>query len=192
MYSDAADLTMPSERSDSAADGSRELVRQAQRGDAAAFERLYRLHVGRVYAVCLRLAADAALAERLTQDTFVRAWQRLDGFRGESAFGTWLYRIAVNVALTDARNKKRRAARISDEVAPEVSEGTSGPPLVDAAMDLEAGIAALPPQARAVLVLHDVEGYRHGIIAEQIGIAVGTSKAHLHWARTLLQEWLKR
>lgn len=185
-------MTVPELQNDSITDGSLELVRRAQSGDTGAFAQLYRLHAGRVYAVCLRLSASAERAERLTQDAFVLAWRRLGSFRGDSAFGTWLYRIAVNVALMDVRATQRRRAHLRDDVDPEELEKASRAYPVDAAMDLEAAIAALPAQARTVLVLHDVEGYQHAEIADRMGIAVGTSKAHLHRARRLLQQWLKR
>lgn len=192
MPPNAPYVTMPQPRPDSVPDDALELVRQAQSGDEAAFERLYRLHVGRVYAVCLRLSASRERAERLTQDAFVLAWRRLGSFRGDSAFGTWLHRVAVNVALMDVRARQRRMAHLQDGVDLEGLEQASRPPSGDAAMDLEAAIAALPERARAVLVLHDVEGYLHAEIAQRMGIAIGTSKAHLHRARRLVQQWLKR
>lgn len=169
-----------------------DLVARARAGDTAAFECLYRAHVGRVYAICLRMVGDAGRAEVLTQDTFVRAWQTLGGFRGESAFGSWLYRVAVNVVLVDLRGARRRTARVAVTDDLEAFDRPAAAPAAEAAMDLEAAVAALPPQARAVLVLHDVEGYRHDEIAAQMGIAPGTSKAHLHRARQLLREVLKR
>lgn len=167
-----------------------DLIAQAQAGDAAAFERLYHAHVGRIYAICLRMVADPVRAERLTQDAFVRAWQRLASFRGESAFYSWLYRLAVNVVLVDLRSERRRRARIlpSDDLKQYDRAGQSATPEAD--MDLEEGIASLPTRARAVLVLHDIEGYRHEEIGEMMGIATGTSKAHLHRARNLLKEKL--
>lgn len=166
------------------------LVRRAQAGDPAAFERLYRQEVGHVYAVCLRMAANTREAETLTQDTFVRAWRHLDSFRGESAFSTWLHRIAVNVVLGAQRSARRREARVrsTDDLAPYDAPATHPGP--EARMDLEKSIAALPEQARAVLVLHDIEGYKHAEIGAMMGIAPGTSKAHLHRARTLLKATL--
>ena len=167
-----------------------DLIAQAQAGDAAAFEQLYRAHVGRVYAICLRMVADPVRAERLTQDAFVRAWQRLGSFRGESAFYSWLYRLAVNVVLVALRTERRRTARIvpSDDMRQYDRAGQRTMPEAD--MDLEEGIASLPERARTVLVLHDIEGYRHEEIGEMMGIATGTSKAHLHRARNLLKEKL--
>ncbi len=169
-----------------------DLVRRAQAGDADAFEAIYHTHVGRVYAICLRMVADQARARALTQDAFVRAWQTLASFRGESAFASWLYRVAVNVVLGDLRARRRRTARLlpTDDLARYDRPDASSAP--GAALDLEQAIAALPPQARSVLVLHEVEGYRHEEIAEMMGIAPGTSKAHLHRARRLLKQALSR
>ena len=167
-------------------------VRRAQAGDSEAFAGLYRTHVGRVYALCLRLEADAARAEELTQDVFVRAWERLASYRGDSAFGTWLHRLAVNVVLGDRRSAWRRSKRVFGTDDPGVYErGTEGAP-AGLAMDLDRAIAALPPGARTIFVLHDVEGYRHDEIAAMTGLAEGTSKTQLFRARRLLREALDR
>ena len=167
-------------------------VRRAQAGDSEAFAGLYRTHVGRVYALCLRLEADAGRAEELTQDVFVRAWERLASYRGESAFGTWLYRLAVNVVLGDRRSAWRRSKHVFTTDDPAVYErGGDGPP-AGLAMDLDQAIAALPPGARTIFVLHDVEGYRHEEIATMTGLAEGTSKTQLFRARRLLREALNR
>ncbi len=152
-----------------------ELVRRARHGDVEAFEAIYRGHVGRIYAVSLRMVADPALAEELTQEAFVRAWQRLRSFRGTSAFSTWLHRLAVNVVLDRLRARRRRRERFGDTLPPEpLAAGLAEP---GAALDLERGIAQLPPRARAVFVLHDVEGYKHREIAELLGLSVGACKA---------------
>src|SRR6266581_4714562 len=172
-----------------------DLIRRAQQGDRAAFEALYRAHVSRVYALCLRLTADAAQAEERTQDAFVRAWERLATFRGESAFSSWLYRLTVNEVLLGRRAERRREQRIvttDDPAALERPPGTDPASGGGSALDLERAVAALPPGAREVFVLHDVEGYRHEEIAELAGIAVGTSKAQLFRARRLLREALNR
>jgi len=167
------------------------LVRRAQAGDVTAFEALYRAHVGRIHALCLRMTGERATAEDLTQEAFIRAWQRLDSFRGDSAFYSWLYRLAVNVVLGDFRVKKRMTERVAN------SEDVSDLPLAATdrpaglRMDIEQAIAALPPGAREIFVLHDVEGYKHEEIAEMTGLATGTSKAHLHRARRLLRERLQ-
>lgn len=166
-----------------------DLVAEAQGGSAAAFEALYQAHAGRVHAVCLRMVANRAIAEDLTQEAFVRAWQRLGTFRGASVFSTWLTRVAVNVALGHLRSENRHLGRL--EV---IREATPKPstPATAAKMDLETAIAALPDGARTVFVLHDVEGYRHEDIAERLDVAVGTSKAQLHRARKLLREELEQ
>jgi RNA polymerase sigma-70 factor (ECF subfamily) len=131
------------------------LIRRVKEGDVEAFGTLYREHVKRVYAICLRITADPDTAEELTQDVFVRVWQRIGQYEGRSKFSTWLHRIAAKRSL-----------------------------------DLEAAIARLPEAARAVFVLHDVEGYRHEEIARMTGIAEGTSKSQLHRARRILRERL--
>lgn len=175
-------------------DEDRPLVAQARGGDLAAFEMLYRRHRDRVYALVWRLCGgDHGLAEDLLQDAFVRAWQKLDGFRGESRFGTWLHRLAINLALTDRRGRLRRV-RWEAPIDDDVERTATGQRDVQAGTrkDLEQAIAALPERARAVLVLHDVEGYRHDEIARMTGMAVGSSKAQLHRARRLLREELDR
>lgn len=164
-------------------------VRAAAAGDRHAFQRLYQLHVGRVHGAVYRLAGyDHARAEDLTQDAFIRAWQKLPGFRHESAFGTWLYRLAVNVALMDIRARGADpVSMLDDDHLPETGET----PFCAAERDeLERAIAKLPPRARAVLVLHDIEGWRHEDIGSELGMAVGTSKAQLHRARGLLRKVL--
>ena len=167
------------------------MVRRAQGGDRRAFEQLYRLHVNRVYGLCLRMTGQHTLAEEVTQEAFIRAWEKLDSFRGDSQFFSWLYRLTFNVVLGDKRSQQRREARVvgTDDLE---SLGHAAPvqrPGLRA--DLEAAIATLPPGAREVFILHDVEGYKHEEIAEIAGIAQGTSKAHLHRARRLLREQLQ-
>jgi RNA polymerase sigma-70 factor (ECF subfamily) len=170
-----------------------DIVRRAQRGDLAAFEQLYRTHAGRVTALCLRLTGDRQRAEELMQDTFVRAWEKLGSYRGESTFGTWLHRVTVNLFLVAERGDKRRAARVqttdSLEDLPAAVTGSGDP--ADR-IDLERAIATLPNGARMAFVLHEVEGYRHEEIAEMAGIAPGTVRAQLHRARRLLMEALNR
>lgn len=163
----------------------------AQQDERAAFDVLYTEHVGRVYAVCLRMSANRAEAERLTQDVFVKAWQHLKSFRGESAFGSWLYRLAVNVVLQDRRGTRRREARVAVLPDADTFDNLYGrAPRDDDRMDLERAIASLPPGAREALVLHDIEGYKHEEIARMTGTAVGTVKAQVHRARKLLRERL--
>jgi RNA polymerase sigma-70 factor, ECF subfamily len=148
--------------------------------------------VGRVFGLCLRLSGDRARAEELTQDVFVRAWEKLGTFQGRSAFGTWLHRLAANVVLGDRRSETVRVTACSAPRSPRSSRHPDGRPTRGTAMDLERAIATLPPGARNVFVLHDVEGYRHEEIAAMQGSAVGTSKAQLHRARRLLREALGR
>jgi RNA polymerase sigma factor (sigma-70 family) len=164
-------------------------VRAAAAGDRHAFQRLYQLHVGRVHGAVYRLAGyDHARAEDLTQDAFIRAWQKLPGFRHESAFGTWLYRLAVNVALMDIRARSADPVNmLDDEHLPDTGET---PFCAAEREELERAIGQLPPRARAVLVLHDIEGWRHEDIGNELGMAVGTSKAQLHRARGLLRKVL--
>ena len=168
-----------------------DLVRQAQQGDHAAFQLLYREHVGRVYALCLRLTADPTAAEEFTQDAFVRAWERLASFRGESAFSSWLYRLTVNVVFLSRRAARRRTQRVLTTADPEALERPGRETSPALGMDLERAIAALPAGAREVFVLYDVEGYGHQEIADLTGIAVGTSKAQLFRARRLLRGMLE-
>lgn len=169
-----------------------EVVERAQRGDEAAFGELYRAHVGRVHALCLRLAGDSAAAAELTQDVFVRAWEALPSFRGESAFSSWLHRLAMNVFLGKRRATGRRERRVFSTEQPALLERPAEAASPGLGIDLEQAIAGLPPGARSVFVLHDVEGYPHGEIARMTGIAEGTSKAQLFRARRLLREALAR
>jgi RNA polymerase sigma-70 factor (ECF subfamily) len=166
-------------------------VTAAARGDREAFARLYRAHVNRVFTLCARILADDRAAEETTQDVFVRVWEKLPGFRGESAFTTWLHRIAVNVALTRRKAGAVRADRetlegdFDDVIAPHA-------PSVGDRIDLEAAIARLPLGARRIFVLHDVEGFTHEEIGAELGITSGGSKAQLHRARHLLRAMLDR
>ena len=169
-----------------------DLVRRAQAGDQKAFRDLYHQLAGRVYALCLRLTGDAGAAEERTQDVFVRAWDKLRSFRGESAFSSWLHRLAVNVVMNERRTTFRREQRVTPVAAPEVLERGKGEPMVGLGIDLERAIAALPEGAREVFVLYDIEGYTHAEIGEMTGIAEGTSKAQLFRARHLLREKLDR
>jgi RNA polymerase sigma-70 factor (ECF subfamily) len=164
-------------------------VQAAQSGDLTAFSRIYREHVGRVYALCVRLSADRVFAEQLTQDTFVRAWERIATYRGGSSFAAWLRRLAINVVMAERRVASRRTKRVittDDETLAAVPRERTD----DGDIDLERYIALLPEGARTVFVLHAIEGYRHDEIAELTGIAEGTSRAHLHRAREILKKEL--
>jgi RNA polymerase sigma-70 factor (ECF subfamily) len=182
---EAAGLATPSETTDE-----RLLVGKAQAGDMPAFEELYRLNSSRVYAVCMRMCGNAGYAEEMTQEAFIRAWQRLSSFRGDARFSTWLHRVAVNVVLSDRRSRAKRMEKVTDPLENLEVRLSARPDVPGLSVDLEEAIAKLPEGARDVFVLHDIEGYKHKEIAEMTGIATGTSKAHLHRARRLLREHL--
>ncbi len=166
------------------------LIAASLQGDCNSFAVLYRQHRDRIYALCWRMCAgNRALAEDLTQEAFVQAWRKLASFRGESAFGTWLHRLAVNVVLGDKRRQSRRLQTVSD--ADQISEATQGAQDWQGGdQDLERAIARLPERARAVLILNAIEGYSHAEISAATGMAEGSSKAQLHRARQLLRQWL--
>jgi RNA polymerase sigma-70 factor (ECF subfamily) len=152
-----------------------------------AFERLYRRHVGRVHSVVRRLIGDGD-ADEMTQDVFVRAWEKLHTFRGDAAFGTWLHRLAVNLTLSRRSQAARLRARfVVLEALP--SRAVHAAP-AGLRMDFEQAMGALPEGARQVFVLHDVEGFKHEEIAKLLGVATGTSKSQLHRARMELRKWL--
>ncbi len=165
-------------------------VSRAQRGDLRAFERLYRAHCGRVGGLVRRMMGTEHALD-VTQDIFVRVWQKIGTFRGESAFGTWLHRVAVNVILqkrASLRTERERFVGTEDAL-----DGVPGRTRTDAAdYDLERAIAKLPQGARAVFLLHDVEGFTHEEIGAFLGVTAGTSKAQLHRARMILRDYLRR
>ncbi len=164
-------------------------VQQAANGDLRAFEELYRIHLPRVHSLVRRMTAGRD-ADELTQDVFVRVWQKLGSFRGDSAFATWLHRLAVNVVIERFRTDTARRQRLVDGEA--IFETLSAPPRRrDVSMDLEAALEKLPDGAREIFVLHDVEGYKHSEIATLLGISSGTSKAQLHRARMMLRKHLR-
>lgn len=169
---------------------------RAASGDRQAFERLYHTHLNRVYALCARMVSDRARAEELTQDVFVRAWEKLHLFRGEASFATWLHRLAVNVVLNDRKSEGRRRSRFEEEDEEQGMDsfvGVVGMVLAPGdLLDLEKAITRLPPGARRVFTLHDVEGYKHEEIATMLGVTTGSTKAQLHRARLLLREALNR
>ncbi len=177
-----------------------EAIRRAQRGDAAAFERLYQLHSRRVYALCLRMVGNPAEAEDLTQEAFLQLFRKIQTFRGESAFSTWLHRLAVNVVLMRLR-RKQPAENSLDELVEQDDDaggyrrevgvedlGLAGS--VDR-VHLERAVAQLPPGYRLVFLLHDVQGYEHNEIADIMGCSIGNSKSQLHKARTRLRQLLQ-
>jgi len=177
-----------------------EAIRLAQQGDAGAFEHIYRLHSRRVYAVCLRMVGNTAEAEDLTQDAFLQLYRKIGTFRGESAFSTWLHRLAVNVVLMKLRKKTLPATSLEESTDPE--DESSGPRREIGAPDLlltgsidrvhlQRAIEQLPPGYRQVFVLHDVQGFEHNEIAGLMECSIGNSKSQLHKARMRLRELLQ-
>ncbi|HTT67630.1 MAG TPA: RNA polymerase sigma factor [Gemmatimonadales bacterium] len=166
-------------------------VALAASGDHRAFERLYRLHVARIHSLARRMVGDDGDPDELTQDVFVRAWERLGTYRGEAAFSTWLHRLAVNAILnwrrSEASGRRYTEDWVDVESVHQTRSGGGGE-----ALDLEKAIAKLPRGAREVFVLHDVQGFRHEEIAAMMGVTAGTSKAQLHRARMLLRAQLER
>jgi RNA polymerase sigma-70 factor (ECF subfamily) len=176
-----------------------EAIRLAQQGDAAAFERLYQLHSRRVFSLCLRMVGNTAEAEDLTQEAFLQLFRKISTFRGESAFSTWLHRLAVNVVLMKLR--KKSGTETSLEEATEPDEESGGPRRDFGGLDLrlsgsidrvnlQRAVEQLPPGYKAVFVLHDVQGYEHNEIADIMGCSIGNSKSQLHKARMRLRELL--
>jgi len=163
-------------------------VELARAGDAQAFERLYRGRVSRVHSLARRMAGDD-VADDLTQEVFIRAWQKLDSFRGDAAFGTWLHRLAVNLILSRRETLRRRESHRATG-AFHLESATSRDRPSGLRMDLEKAIDRLPDGARQVFVLYDVEGYTHDEIAGLMKISNGTSKSQLHRARMMLREFL--
>jgi RNA polymerase sigma-70 factor (ECF subfamily) len=177
-----------------------EAIRLAQQGDAGAFERIYRLHSRRVYALCLRMVGNTAEAEDLTQDAFLQLFRKIGTFRGESAFSTWLHRLAVNVVLMKLRKKTLLATSLEESIDPE--DESNGPRREIGAPDLlltgsidrvhlERAIEQLPPGYRQVFVLHDVQGFEHNEIAKLMECSIGNSKSQLHKARMRLRDLLQ-
>jgi RNA polymerase sigma-70 factor, ECF subfamily len=186
---------VPIQAPDSAIDDSGTAVARAASGDRHAFEHVYRTHLKHVYSLCVRMTGDRVRAEELTQDVFVRAWEKLPTFRGESAFSTWLHRLTVNVVLNERRvdgRERGRTVSSDDDDEGAAPAGSTSQPMHADKMDLERAIARLPRGARKVFVLHDVEGFTHEEIGSMLGVTAGGCKAQLHRARLLLREALKR
>jgi RNA polymerase sigma-70 factor, ECF subfamily len=178
-----------------------DVVRLAQQGDADAFARIYRLHSRRVYSLCLRMAGDPTEAEDLTQDVFLQLFRKIETFRGESAFSTWLHRMSVNIVLMRFRRKPIAKISLDSITNPESDFPTQphefgGPDLgLNGVIDrvtLQAAVGQLAPGYRAVFILHDIQGFTHTEIAEICGCSVGNSKSQLHKSRTLLRELLRK
>jgi RNA polymerase sigma-70 factor (ECF subfamily) len=175
-----------------------EAIERAKQGDAGAFEALYNLHKRRVYSLCLRMTANTASAEDLTQEAFLQLFRKIGTFRGESAFSTWLHRMAVNVVLMQLRKKGLPLVPLeetmeTEEDSPRKEPGADDPRLAGSVdrMQLQRSIASLPPGYRMIFLLHDVEGYEHNEIAAMVGCSIGNSKSQLHKARMKLREILK-
>lgn len=171
-----------------------DVVRRAQQGDVSAFGALYRQHAAAVYALCRRMTGDDRDARDLVQDVFVRAWEGLTSFRGQSALGTWLHRLTVNVVLEHLRRERRDALRFI-ESAPDddsVYDRRNDHARIDVRMDLNAALDQLPRGARTVFLLHDLEGYSHEEIAAMTGMAAATSRVQLWRARRTLMRLLDR
>ena len=178
-----------------------DVVRLAQRGDADAFERVYRLHSRKVYNLCLRMVGNPAEAEDLTQDVFLQLLRKIGTFRGESAFSTWLHRMSVNIVLMRFRKKPKAQPSLDTMTNPEEESSTSprefgGPDMrLNGVIDrvtLQAAINELAPGSKAMFILHDIQGYKHHEIAGMFGCSVGNSKSQVHKARIRLRELLRK
>lgn len=176
-----------------------DLIRLAQQGDAAAFEGLYQLHSRRVYSLCLRMVGNTAEAEDLTQEAFLQLFRKIATFRGESAFSTWLHRLAVNVVLMKLRKKSGKETSLEQVTEPDDESGTPRRDFgtldirLSGSLDrvnLQRAVEQLPPGYKAVFMLHDVQGFEHNEIAEIMGCSIGNSKSQLHKARMRLRDLL--
>ena len=165
-------------------------IARARRADTRAFESLYRMHIDKVYGLCLRMTGNVAEAEDCAQEAFIQAWNKLDKFRGDSSFATWLHRIAVNAVLGRIRKSKREQDRI--RLATETMDSPAAVADTGELRDLANAVDRLPEGARHVFVLHAVYGYSHEEAGNMLGIASGTSKAQLHRARRLLTRQLQQ
>jgi RNA polymerase sigma-70 factor, ECF subfamily len=175
-----------------------ELIERAKQGDAQAFQALYDKHRRRVYSLCLRMTANTAEAEDLTQEAFLQLYRKIGTFRGESAFSTWLHRLSVNVVLMQLRKKSLPVVSLE-----ETTQGEDDTPKKDFGaedlalagsidrLQLQKAVDDLPPGYRTIFVLHDVEGYEHNEIATIVGCSIGNSKSQLHKARMKLRDLLK-
>jgi len=177
------------------------VIRMAQRGDEGAFERLYRLHSARVYALCMRMLRNPDEAEDSTQEVFLHVYRKIQGFRGASAFSTWLHRVAVNTVLMRIRGSKMAKAALVENT--EGSNEESGMPRrewgapdmnLEGYVDrvaIEKAIRQLPPRCKLMFVLYDIQGYAHSEIANLLGCSVGNAKSQLHKARVRLRKLLR-
>jgi len=182
--------TLTQEQRTAAADAEMADAALAASGDGRAFERLYRTHVARIHSLVRRMV-DSDQADDITQDIFVRVWEKLSTFRGEAAFGTWLHRLAVNVILGRRQSigiERQRFLQADDALDAVPARSTHS----EHNLDFEDALAQLPDGARQVFLLHDVAGYKHEEIAELMGVVPGTSKSQLHHARMALRKYLDR
>jgi RNA polymerase sigma-70 factor (ECF subfamily) len=170
------------------------LIERCRRGELGAFEEIYRVHAGKLYGLILRMVGNPADAEDLLQEVFLSAHRKLEGFRGESALGTWLYRLATNQCLDYLRSRAAKAGQVTDGIDDEPGVPDAGSRAIAeqtvAKMDLERAVAQLPAGCRAAFLLHDVEGLEHREVADALGIAEGTSKSQVHKARLRLRALL--
>ncbi len=197
MRPELGDLT-DAQKSKNAKLSEAEAIDRAKQGDAGAFEALYHLHKRRVYSLCLRMTSNTAAAEDLTQEAFLQLFRKIGTFRGESAFSTWLHRMAVNVVLMQLRKKGLPVIPLeetleADDESPKKEPGAEDIRLAGSIdrLQLKLAIQNLPPGYRTVFLLHDVEGYEHNEIAAMVGCSIGNSKSQLHKARMKLRELLK-
>ena len=170
------------------------LVERCRTGDLGAFEEIYRAHSGRLYSLALRMVGNPADAEDLLQEIFLSAHRKLEGYRGEAALGTWLYRLATNQCLDYLRSRAAKTSQVTGTIDDEIGLSDVGSRSLGertvAKMDLERALAQLPEGARAAFVLHDVEGLEHREVAQALGVAEGTSKSQVHKARLKLRALL--
>jgi RNA polymerase sigma-70 factor (ECF subfamily) len=178
--------------------GEAEAIEAAKRGDGEAFAKLYNLHKRRVYTLCLRMLGNVSAAEDMTQNAFLHLFRKIESFRGESAFSTWLHRLTVNLVLMQLRKRGLNLVSLEETISPEDDaprrDFGSRDPVLAGSVDrvtLERAVAALPPGYRMVFVLHDVEGYEHNEIAIMLDCSIGNSKSQLHKARLRLRELLR-
>jgi RNA polymerase sigma-70 factor (ECF subfamily) len=179
--------------------GEAETIEAAKRGDADAFAKLYNMHKRRVYTICLRMLGNVSAAEDMTQNAFLHLFRKIDSFRGESAFSTWLHRVTVNLVLMQLRKKGLNLVSLDETINPGDDDTPkrdfgSRDPVLTGSVDrvaLERAVAALPPGYRMVFVLHDVEGFEHNEIASMLDCSTGNSKSQLHKARLKLREMLR-
>jgi len=191
-------LTDPEQRQNSEFNEA-QAIERAKHGDAEAFQALYDRHKRRVYSLCLRMTANTAEAEDLTQEAFLQLFRKIATFRGESAFSTWLHRLSVNVVLMHLRRKNlpvvslEETTQASEEDSPKKDFGADDLALAGSLdrLQLQKAVDDLPPGYRTIFVLHDVEGYEHNEIAEIVGCSIGNSKSQLHKARMKLRDLLK-